>query len=176
MKKKVLISFLIIFVIWVTNFGLEMSDFAKGVHEDIPKNIEYFKINNVTIKLKIDTLDIDNYDLVFFHPNETEFKDLIKKYGIEIEELNKVDSDFGFYMTKVYDSISKTALTTKIVTERILKFRTKSGVNYFDRMNNNDSEYGVIFNKKECAPRFEFNVITDIGIFQILEEYQKNCK
>ena len=121
----------------------------------------------------LDTINGDNYYVLFFHPNETEFEELIKIYG---EELNEVDSDFGFYTNKVYDSISKTDLKIKIVTERIIRLTTKKGIKYLDRLKNNKSQYGVIFNKQNCEPRIEFGVMTDIDFFQIMNEYKKNCK
>ena len=42
---------------------------------------------NKTVKLiepktedELDTLNIDNYNIIFFHPNEMEFEELLKEY------------------------------------------------------------------------------------------------
>ena len=182
MKKRILITIIGVLIIGIGYVGIEMFDFAKGVKADIPKNIENLE-KNKTVKLiesktekKLDTLNIDNYNLLFFHPNEIEFKELLKKHGEESDGLYEVDSDFGFYANKVYDSISKTDLKVKIVTERIIKYSTKSGIKYLDRLKNEEHPYGIIFNNVECEPKIEFGVMTDIGIFQELTEYNKNCK
>jgi hypothetical protein len=129
----------------------------------------------VKTESKLDTLNADNYNLLFFHPNETEFEELIKEYGEESDGLYEVDSDFGFYANKVYDSISKTDLKVKIVSERIIKYSTKSGIKYLDRLKNKEHPYGIIFNNLNCEPRIEFGIMTDIGIFQEFAEYNKNC-
>jgi len=125
--------------------------------------------------IKLDTIDIDNFNVLFFKPNESEYNELLKTLG-ENSEINEVDSDFGFYANKVYDSISKTDLKVKIVTERIIKYSTKSGIKYLDRLKNEEGQYGVIFNQPNCEPRIEFGVMTDVGMFQELAEYNKNCK
>jgi len=182
MKKGILITIIGVLIIGIGYVGIEMFDFAKGVKADIPKNIENFKknksVNLIESKTeqKLDTLNIDNYNLLFFHPNETEFEELLKKYGEESDGLYEVDSDFGFYTNKVYDSISKTDLKVKIVTERIIKYSTKNGIKYLDRLKNEEHPYGIIFNNVKCEPKIEFGVMTDIGIFQELMEYNKNCK
>jgi predicted RND superfamily exporter protein len=182
MKKRILITIIGVLIIGIGYFGIEMFEFAKGVKADIPKNIEYFK-KNKTVKLiesktekELDTMNIDNYNIIFFHPNEMEFEELLKEYGKESEGLYEVDSDFGFYVNKVYDSISKTDLKVRIITERIIKYSTKSGVKYLDRLKNEEHPYGIIFNSVECEPKMEFGVITDIGFYQVLAEYKKNCK
>ncbi|MBL7471729.1 hypothetical protein [Robertkochia sediminum] len=123
----------------------------------------------------LDTLNADNYNLLFFHPTEAEFNELLKELG-EDSGLYEVDSDFGFYSNKVFDSLSTTDLKVKFVTERIIKYTTKEGIKYFDRLLNNDQHYGVIFNNPKCDPRFEFGVMVDVGIFQELNEFNKNCK
>lgn len=182
MKKEILITIIGVLIIAINYFGIEMFDFAKGVKADTPKNIENFKINKSlnTIESKteqkLDTLNIDNYNLLFFHPNETEFEELLKEYGDENEGLYEVDSDFGFYAKNVYDSISKTDLKVKIVTERIIKYSTKNGIKYLDRLKNEEHPYGIIYNNLNCDPRVEFGIMTDIDMFQIWSEYKKNCK
>jgi len=178
MKKRFLISIIGVVIIGIGYYGMEMLDFAKGVRADIPKNIEYFEKNN-TLKQsepKLDTLNIDNYNLLFFHPNEMEFEELLKQNGEESEGLYEVDSDFGFYVNRVYDSIMKTDLKVKIITERIIKYSTKNGIKYLDRLKNKEHPYGIIFNNVNCEPRIEFGVMTDVGMFQELVEYNKNCK
>jgi hypothetical protein len=131
--------------------------------------------NELKTESKLDTLNADNYNLLFFHPNETDFEELLKEYGEERDGLYEVDSDFGFYANKVYDSISKTDLKVKIVTERIIKYSTKSGIKYLDRLKNVEHPYGIIFNNVNCEPRIVFGIMTDVGIFQELAEYNKNC-
>jgi len=125
--------------------------------------------------IKLDTVNVDNFNVLFFKPNESEYNELLKTLG-ENSGINEVDSDFGFYANKVYDSISKTDLKVKIVTERIIKYSTKSGIKYLDRLKNEEGQYGVIFNQPNCEPRIEFGVMTDDGMFQELAEYNKNCK
>ena len=181
MKKRILITIIGVIVIGIGYAGIEMFDFAKGVKADIPKNIEKLDKNLIAKRIelktefKLDTLNADNFNILFFHPNELEFEKLLKKYGEE-SGLYEVDSDFGFYANKVYDSISKTDLKVKIVTERIIKYSSKNGIKYFDRIENNKGVYGVIFNQPNCEPKIEFGVMTDVGIFQELTEYDKNCK
>ena len=126
-------------------------------------------------KSKLDTLNADNYNLLFFHPNENEFEDLLKEYGNENEGLYEVDSDFGFYTNNVYDSLSKTDLKIKIVTERIIKYSTENGIKYLDRLKNSEHPYGILFNDVNCEPKIKFGIMTDIGIFQELTEYNQNC-
>jgi hypothetical protein len=135
-------------------------------------------ILNGTVKpiiVKLDTIDVDNFNVLFFKPNESEYDELLKTLG-ENSGINEVDSDFGFYANKVYDSILKTDLKVKIVTERIIKYSTISGIKYLDRLKNEEGQYGVIFNQANCEPRIEFGVMTDVGMFQELAEYNKNCK
>lgn len=143
----------------------------------VEKKTDFNSQNLIELKTqqKLDTLNADNYNLLFFYPNETEFDELLKEHGGE-SGLYEVDSDFGFYANKVYDSISKTNLKVKIVTERIIKYSTKDGVKYLDRLKNKEHPYGIIFNKINCEPRIEFGVMTDVGLFQELAEYNKNCK
>jgi len=132
-------------------------------------------LTELKTEFKLDTLNIDNYNLLFFHPNENEFDELLKEQG-ENSGLYEVDSDYAFYANKVYDSISKTDLKVKIITERIIKYSTKNGIKYLDRLKNEEHPYGIIFNSVNCEPRIEFGVMTDVGMFQELEEYNKNCK
>ena len=182
MKKGILITIIGVIIIGIGYVGIDMFYFAKGVKNDIPKNIKNFKKNktvkliDLKIKQKLDTLDIDNYNLLFFHPNEMEFDKLIKEYGEESEGLYEVDSDFSFYVNKVYDSIMKTDLKVKIITERIIKYSTKNGIKYLDRLKNKEHPYGIIINNVNCEPKIIFGVLTDVGIFQELAEYNKNCK
>ena len=124
---------------------------------------------------KIDTLNADNYNVLIFHPTESEFNELLKKEG-EDSGLYEVDSDFGFYASKVFDSIKKTDLKVKNVTERIIKYSTENGIKYLDRLKNKENPYGIIFNKVNCEPRIEFGITTDIGIYQELTKYIKNCR
>ena len=177
MIKKIIILIVSIFLLGIVKFGFEMYDFAKGVKADIPKNIEYFEKNG-TIKLlesELDTINIDNYDLLFFHPNEKEFEELIIDQG-ENSGLYEVDSDYVFYANKVYDSISKTELKVKVITERIIKYSTNTGIKYLDRLKNKKHPYGIIFNSVNCNPKIEFGIMTDIGMLQELTRYKKNCK
>ena len=123
----------------------------------------------------LDTLNADNYNVLFFHPTESEFNELLKEYGEETG-LYEVDSDFGFYASKVYDSLSKTDFQVEFVTEKIIKYSTNNGTKYFDRFKNVEHPYGIIFNKVNCDPNIKFGVMADIGIFQEFNEYNKNCK
>lgn len=133
-------------------------------------------VNELVLEPQLDTLNADNFNLLFFRPSETEFEELLKKYERESGGLYEVDSDFGFYTSKVYDSISKTDLKVKIVTERIIKYSTESGTKYLDRLKNEEHPYGIIFNNSNCNPKIEFGIMTGIGILQELEDYNKNCK
>ncbi len=179
MIKKIIISILFLSLFWIIWFGIDMYNFAKGVQKDIPKNIEYFKKHTnpkvLDSEQKKDTVNADNYNVLFFHPTESEFNVLLKENG-ENSGLYEVDSDFGFYSSKVYDSLAKTDLKVKFVTERIIKYSTNNGTKYFDRFKNKEQPYGIIFNQQECEPKIEFGVMTDIGIFQELTKYKKNCK
>jgi hypothetical protein len=124
---------------------------------------------------KLDTLNADNYNVLFFHPTKTEFNELLKENG-EASGLHEVDSDFGFYTNKVYDSLTKTDLKVKFVTERIIQYTTSKGIKYFDRLKDVEHPYGILFNKINCEPKIKFGVMDDLGILQELEEYNKNCK
>ena len=133
------------------------------------------KLTELEAESKLDTLNADNYNVLFFHPTESEFNELLKENG-EDSGLYEVDSDFGFYASKVYDSITKTDLKVKNVTERIIKYSTDKGIKYLDRLKNKEHPYGIIFNKVNCEPKIEFGIMTDIGIYQELTEYNKNCR
>ncbi|NRD24901.1 hypothetical protein HNV10_16725 [Winogradskyella litoriviva] len=182
MKKSILITIIGVLIIGIGYFGIKMFDFARGVKADIPKNVENYEKNNTEklikteIEQNLDTLNIDNYNLVFFHPNEAEFDELLMENGEKSTSLYEMNSDFGFYASNVYDSISKTESKIKIITERIIEYSTKSGIKYLDRLKNEEHSYGIIFNKKNCEPRIEFGIMTDIDMFQIWNEYRKNCK
>ena len=122
-----------------------------------------------------DTLDVDNFNVLLFKPTESEYNELLRTNG-ENSGIREVDSDFGFYAKKVYDSISKTDLKVRMVTERILKYSTKNGTGYLDRLKNAEGQYGVIFNQANCDPRIEFVVMTDVEMFRELARYNKDCK
>ena len=143
--------------------------------KDVEKKVEIENPTELKTDSKLDTLNADNYNVLFFRPTESEFAELLIENGEE-SGLYELDSDFGFYVSKVYDSLSKTDLKVKFVTERIIKYSTNSGTEYFDRLKNTELPYGIIFNKIDCNPKIEFGVMVDIGIFQELNEYNKNCK
>lgn len=177
--KKAIFYILIISITWLIWFGIDVYKFAEGVRKDVPKNIEFFK-NHEKTKLekydqKGDTLNADDFNVLLFRPSELEFDVLLKEVG-EDSGLYEVDSDFGYYASIIYDSISKTELKIDIVTERIIKYSTKNGVRYFDRLNKKEHPYGIIFNSLECDPKIEFGVMTDINFFQELADYNKYCK
>lgn len=123
---------------------------------------------------KRDTVNADRYTLLFFSPNTSEFNALLKAAG-ENSGLHEVAADYAFYVNKVYDSLSKTDLNIKVVTERIIQYSTKNGVKYLDRLSKGH-EYGIMFNAAHCDPKIEFGVMTATGIFQELTEYTKHCK
>ena len=145
--------------------------------QNVEKKAELKTENPIEIgtESKLDTLNADDYNVLFFHPTESEFNELIKENG-EDSGIYEVDSDFGFYASKVYDSITKTDLKIKNVTERIIKYSTENGIKYLDRLKNKEHPYGIIFNKINCEPKIEFGIMTDIGIYQELTEYNKNCR
>jgi hypothetical protein len=165
LKKTIIISLI---------FGILITISCK---KNVEKTTELKSENLTELKTesKLDTLNADNYNVLFFHPTESEFNELLKENGEE-SGLYEVDSDFGFYSSKVYDSLSKTDLKVEFVTERIIKYSTKNGIKYFDRLKNAEHPYGIIFNKINCDPKIEFGVMVDIGIIQSLNEYNKNCK
>ena len=174
MKNGILTTIIGVLIIGIGYFGIGMFDFAKGVKADIEKN-KSLNVIGLKTEQKLDTLHADNYNVLFFHPTESEFNELLKENGEE-SGLYEVDSDFGFYASKVYDSLLKTDLKVEFVTERIIKYSTKNGVKYFDRLKNAEHPYGIIFNNINCDPKIEFGVMVDIGILQRLNEYNKNCK
>ena len=122
----------------------------------------------------LDTISIKNYNILFFSPNESEFNELLKKEGVN-SGIYEVDSDFGFYSNSVNDSLAKSDVKVKYITERIAILNTKKGIEYFDRLKNDSSPYGIIFNQENCAPRIEYGVMTDIDVFQIWNEYSTKC-
>ena len=141
------------------------------------KNTELQTEKQTELKAKpaLDTLNADNYNVLFFHPTESEFDELLKENGEE-SGLYEVDSDFGFYTRQVFDSLSKTDFKVKFVTERIIKYSTHDGIRYFDRFINGEHPYGIIFNKANCDPEIEFGIMVVIEIFQEFDAYNKNCK
>ena len=145
--------------------------------QNVDRKAEFKAENTTELKtdLKLDTLNADNYNVLFFQLTESEFDELLKENGEE-SGLYEVDSDFGFYTNKVFDSISKTGLKVKYVTERIIKYSTKNEIEYLDRLKNKEHPYGIIFNKIDCDPNIVFGVMVDIGILQELNAYNKNCK
>ena len=124
---------------------------------------------------KLDTLNADNYNVLFFNPTKTEFNELLKENG-EVSGLYEVDSDFSFYTNKVYDSLTKTDVKVKFVTERIIQYTTSNGIKYFDRLKDVEHPYGILFNKINCEPKIKFGIMYDLEILQELVEYDKNCK
>ncbi|WP_053975907.1 hypothetical protein [Mangrovimonas xylaniphaga] len=182
MKKVILITLISSLILGLGYFGLDMFDFAKEAKTDIKKNVEKSinieDSNRIEQKkeFKLDTIDIENFNIIFFHPNENEFEELLKEQNDENSGLYEVDSDYAYYANNFLDSISKTDLKTKIITERIIKYSTKNGIKYLDRLKNPEHPYGIIFNNVICDPQIEFGVMTDIDIFQLLAEYNKNCK
>ena len=181
MIKKIIISFIIVFLIWAVKFSVEMYDLSKGLQKDIHKNIEFYEKNttpamSVIVNVeRLDTIDGDNFNILFFNPSTDEFDKLIDSLG-ENSGLNEVDSDFSYYGNKIIDSLSKTKMRIKVVTERIIKLRYNNEINYFDRIQNEKGQYGVIFNYSNCEPLINFGIMTDVGIYQELEAYRKNCK
>ena len=124
---------------------------------------------------KLDTLNADNYNVLFFNPTKTEFNELLKE-NEEVSGLYEVDSDFSFYTNKVYDSLTKTDVKVKFVTERIIQYTTSNGIKYFDRLKDVEHPYGILFNKINCEPKIKFGIMHDLEILQELVEYNKNCK
>ena len=147
----------------------------------IPIDIESIPVDTIEDKPRfkkeklLDTIIADNYNVLFFKPIESEYDMLLEKYG-ENSGLEEVDSDYSYYANKVYQSLLKTDLKLKIVSERIIKLNTQYGVIYLDRINNDKGEYGIILNQTDCEPRIEFGVMTDVDIFQFIEDYKNNCK
>jgi len=133
------------------------------------------ELTEIKPESNLDTLNANNYNVLFFHPKEKEFEELLKEYGNENEGLYEVDSDFGFYTNKVIDSLSKKESKIKIVTERIIKYSTVKGIKYLDRLKNPEHPYGIIFNNINCDPQIQFGVMSDLEIFQAFSEYNKNC-
>ena len=126
-------------------------------------------------ELAMDTLNADDFDLVFFHPNEEEFDELLAELG-EDSGLYEVDSDYAYYANIVFDSLSKTDLKIRVASERIIKIRTSTGIKYLDRLKNEEHPYGIVLNKESCLPKIEFGVITDVGFYQLWSEYRFNCR
>lgn len=158
---------------WVLIFGFLLVNSCKK-QDSNDKNINQssnsqFESSNKKLQ---DTVDVDKYNVLFFHPTEEEFEILIEQYG---ESLNEVDSDFAFYANIVYDSVSKTDLRVKFVAERFIKLTTAYGIKYIDRTTNDEGLYGVIFNRPNCDPQIEYGVMTDLDLFQVLDNYIKNC-
>ena len=174
MKKIIYLSLMIIILSCKTE-KKEKEFIDSPIFDDTEIVIIDSLIQTTPYIIKFDTIDVDNFNVLFFKPNESEYNELLKALG-ENSGINEVESDFGFYTNKVYDSISKTDLKVKIVTERIIKYSTKSGIKYLDRLKNEEGKYGVIFNQPNCEPRIEFGVMTDVGMFRKLAEYNKNCK
>ena len=114
------------------------------------------KLTELEAESKLDTLNADNYNVLFFHPTESEFNELLKENG-EDSGLYEVDSDFGFYASKVYDSITKTDLKVKNVTERIIKYSTDKGIKYTKKSDRLEKAL-FRYKKLELQKHQEFNL------------------
>ncbi len=122
-----------------------------------------------------DTLLVENYDLIFLHPSEKEFSRLLEIHGQD-SGLYEVDSDFGFYTSKVSDSLSSTDLKIEFTTDQILKMEGENGTVFINRADMENGSYGVIFNHPKCKPRVEFGVMTDLEIYQRISDQKQNCR
>ena len=126
-------------------------------------------------QIEIDTLDGSPFNIIFFRPSEKEYDKLWEIHGEE-SGLNEVDSDHGFYASKVIDSFSQTEVHVVVAKERVIQLPSSNGPIYFDRLENGKGVYGLILYKKGCDPRIEHGVMTDVGIFQEYSDYRKNCR
>ena len=122
-----------------------------------------------------DTLNVENYDLIFLHPSENEFNRLLKIHG-EDSGLYEVDSDFGFYTSKVNDSLSSTDLKIEFATNQIIKVDGGNGTVFMNRADMENGSYGIIFNHTKCDPLVEFGVMTDLEIYQRISDQKENCR
>lgn len=122
-----------------------------------------------------DTLDVENYDLIFLRPSEEEFNRLVEVHG-EDSGLNEVDSDFGFYASKVDDSLSSTDLKVHFATEKIIKMDSEKGMIIINRDEIENAAFGIIFNHTKCYPIIEFGVMTDHEIYQRIMDQKEKCR
>lgn len=173
---------IILFILTITLFSCksekknsEKEFIDSPIHSDSIVVIDPLEFNKNLKKTILDTIDVSNYNVVFFKPNLTEYNTLINKYG-ENSGLNEVDADFGFYLNKVFDSISKMGYKVKIVDEKIIKLSVNNRVKFINKIENKNGYYGIIFNNKNCEPKTYYGVKTDIEIFKELNDYFKNCK
>lgn len=123
----------------------------------------------------VDTIFAKNYHLIFLRPNEKEFNRLLEVHG-EDSGLYEVDSDFGFYASKVNDSLSSADLKIEFKTERIIAMDSDNGMVYIDREEIENGAYGILFNHTNCFPTIEFGVMTDLEIYQRMADQKENCR
>lgn len=103
--------------------------------------------------------------IIFFHLSEHEFDSVADLPGYE--GLYEVSADFGFYVSKVMDSLKNSSITTELTTKRYIKINQTS-LDKFEEFG-----YGAVFMRHDSV-RIEEGIMTDIDYFQIISEFFDN--
>lgn len=160
--------------IFAQNFATEELVLKEGViltgykaHKEAGSAIEpeLFELRIENNKLELITgLTNENSDkkIVFFHLSEQEFDSVADLP--DYQGLYEVSSDFGFYVTKVMDSLKNSNIETDITTERFITVGT-SRLDKFEHFG-----YGIILMNGDSS-YVEGGIMTDIGYFQLISEF-----
>lgn len=125
--------------------------------------------------IKNDTLFVKGKIIVFTKPSEKEFQILKDEEGI-----NKMNSDFDFYTSKVIDSL-KSTYTIISTTKRIIGIINSRDTTYLDRLNpkakfsQNPIHYSAILVFNDFFSIYP-NLKTDIVYYSLIKEYFNNIR
>lgn len=160
--------------IFAQNFATEELILKEGViltgykaHKEAGSTIEpelfELRIENNKLELITGLTNEDsNNKIVFFHLSEQEF-DSVAELS-DYQGLYEVSSDFGFYVTKVMDSLKNSNIETEITTERFIPVG-KSRLDKFEHFG-----YGIILTNGDSS-HVEGGIMTDMGYFQLISEF-----
>ena len=100
--------------------------------------------------------------VIFFHLSEQEFDSVA---GLpDYQGLYEVSSDFGFYVSKVMDSLKNTSVVAELTTDRVIEINNKA----FDKFD--EYGYGLVLIRPDSI-RIEGGIMTDVEYFQLISEF-----
>lgn len=100
--------------------------------------------------------------VIFFHLSEHEFDSVADLP--DYQGLYEVSSDFGFYVSKVVDSLKNSPIKTEITTKRFIQLGTTE-LDKFEYYG-----YGVILIKSDSS-LVEGGIMTDMDYFQLISDF-----
>ncbi|NEV95032.1 hypothetical protein G3567_12885 [Psychroflexus sp. YR1-1] len=121
------------------------------------------RINDNKLELKISSTDkFSNEKIVFFHLSEQEFDSVANLP--DYQGLYEVSSDFGFYVSKVMDSLKNSNVKAEITTERFIDVGNVE-LDKFEHYG-----YGAIFIKSDST-LIEVGIMTDMDYYKLISEF-----